>query len=182
MGRDLSVSPEYVAASFPLRSPWKASLKSQGCALRLHGGPSLESPGPPKTRSSREPRALGTRAGLQVRLIAEPVLRRNPASSAEEVQSRLQLQIQSCLQSPRGDSSARNITSAHLLPKVLGSTEIPAGGWVLHGMQDEPLILEFLLSPLGLLAVMFHLPGALLAHACHRANPAQALDCAPFSP
>lgn len=182
MGQDLSVSPEYGAASFPLRSPWKATLKSQGCVLRLHGGPSLESSGPPKTQSSWEPHALGTWVGLQVPLIAELVLRRNPASLAEEVQSQLQLQIQSCLQSPRGDSSARNITSTHLLPKVLGSTEMPAGGWVLHGMQDKPLILEFLLSPLGLLAVMFHLIGALLAHACHRANPVQALDCAPFSP
>ena len=58
---------------------------------------------------------------------------------------------------------------------------MPVGGWILHGTQDKPLILEFLLSPLGLLAVIFHVTGALLAHAGQRANPAQAMDCAPFS-
>ena len=58
---------------------------------------------------------------------------------------------------------------------------MPTGVWILHGMQDKPLILRFLLSLLGLLAVMFHLTGAHLAHAGHRANPARAPDCAPFS-
>lgn len=58
---------------------------------------------------------------------------------------------------------------------------MPLGGWILHGMQDKPLILEFLLSPLGLLAVTFHLTGALVAHAGHRAKPVRALDRTPFS-